>query len=303
MEISTATKYDGVLNLLKPPGMTSHDVVSFLRRQFGIKKIGHAGTLDPQAAGVLPLCLGQGTRLIEYLMNHDKEYLCEMTLGITTTTQDAWGEAVTCRDYRQVTLEMLQNILPRFVGEITQIVPSFSAVKVQGVPLYKRARKGLEITPVARQVYIYRLEIVKFTPPKVTMFIHCGKGTYVRTICHDLGKELGVGAHLSFLLRTRVGGFSLSDSLTLEEIASLQEKSLLPLEHCLHGMRKFVLADDDLRRIKTGQKVILPERQKIVKTAAIQPAEDVAILDEHGKIQAIASILSENEPKKILHGD
>lgn len=317
MEIIAAANYDGVLNLLKPPGMTSHDVVSFLRRQFGIKKIGHAGTLDPQAAGVLPLCLGQGTRLIEYLMNHDKEYLCEMTLGITTTTQDAWGEAVTCRDYRQVTLEMLQNALPRFVGEITQKVPSFSAVKVQGVPLYKRARKGEEITPVVRRVRIFHLEIVKFAPPKVTMLIHCGKGTYVRTICHDLGEELGVGAHLSFLLRTRVGGFSLSDSLTLEEIASLQEKSLLPIEYCLHGMKKIVLADDDLRRIKTGQKVILPEGRKIVEnsdvsvgnnTAGIHPEEDVAVLDGHGKIQAIASILSKKEikilkPKKVLIRD
>jgi tRNA pseudouridine55 synthase len=317
MEIIAAANYDGVLNLLKPPGMTSHDVVSFLRRQFGIKKIGHAGTLDPQAAGVLPLCLGQGTRLIEYLMNHDKEYLCEMTLGITTTTQDAWGEAVTCRDYRQVTLEMLQNALPRFVGEITQQVPSFSAVKVQGVPLYKRARQGAEITPVVRRVKIYHLEIVKFAPPKVTMFIHCGKGTYVRTICHDLGEELGVGAHLSFLLRTRVGSFSLADSLTLEEIASLQEKSLLPLEHCLQGMRKIVLEDADLRRIKTGQKVILPDKQKTVENAslitrhnpaAIHPEADVAILDKHGKIQAIASILSENKtnilkPKKVLNRD
>lgn len=317
MEINTAANYDGVLNLLKPPGMTSHDVVSFLRRQFGIKKIGHAGTLDPQAAGVLPLCLGQGTRLLEYLMNHDKEYLCEMTLGITTTTQDAWGEAVTYRGYRQVTLEMLQNALPRFVGEITQQVPSFSAVKVQGVPLYKRARQGAEITPVVRRVKIYHLEIVKFAPPKVTMFIHCGKGTYVRTICHDLGEELGVGAHLSFLLRTRVGSFSLADSLTLEEIASLQEKSLLPLEHCLQGMRKIVLEDADLRRIKTGQKVILPDKQKTVENAslitrhnpaAIHPEADVAILDKHGKIQAIASILSENKtnilkPKKVLNRD
>lgn len=322
MEINTATNYDGVLNLLKPPGMTSHDVVSFLRRQFGIKKIGHAGTLDPQAAGVLPLCLGQGTRLLEYLMDHDKEYLCEMTLGVTTTTQDAWGEAVTCRDYRQVTLEMLQNVLPRFVGEITQTVPAFSAVKVQGVPLYKRARQGVEISPVVRRVKIYHLEIVKFAPPKVTMFIHCGKGTYIRTICHDLGEELGVGAHLSFLLRTRVGSFSLADSLTLEEIALLQEKSLLPIEYCLQGMRQFVLADADLRRIKAGQKVVLPERQKIVKntgltarhTPAASQAEadvteaDVAVLDEHGKIQVIASILSENattilKPKKVLNRD
>lgn len=285
---------DGVINILKPPGMTSHDVVSFLRRQFKIKRIGHAGTLDPQAAGVLPLCLGQATRLVEFLTEHDKEYLCEMTLGITTTTQDAWGEVVERKDCRQITLEMIQQVLPQFSGEITQIVPAYSAVKVQGVPLYKRARLGMKIEPISRQVLIYKLEIIKFESPKLTFLVHCSKGTYVRTICHDLGKALGVGGHLSFLLRTRVGKFALADSLTLEEIAFLQEKSLLPLEHCVQGLAQIVLSDYELIKIKQGQKITITE-----STESIYPGADLAVLNGQGKLQAIATVLLVDQKRQL----
>lgn len=298
---------DGVVNILKPPGMTSHDVVSFLRRQFKIKKIGHAGTLDPQAAGVLPLCIGQGTRLLEYLTDHDKEYLCEMTLGLTTTTQDAWGEVVKCREYRHITLEMVQQNLSRFVGEITQIVPAYSAVKIQGVPLYKRARKGQEITPIMRKVHIYKIELVRFVPPKLAFAIHCSKGTYVRTICHDLGEALGVGGHMSFLLRTRVGEFNLMDSLTLEDVAALQEKSILPLEYCVQGLRKIVLADPEIRKIKLGQKIPYCGQETVGRKDSGEGCEaNVAIFDQQGKIQAIASLDSgkntnEIRPQKVLN--
>ncbi len=285
---------DGVINILKPPGMTSHDVVSFLRRQFKIKRIGHAGTLDPQAAGVLPLCLGQATRLVEFLTEHDKEYLCEMTLGITTTTQDAWGEVVERKNCRQITLEMIQQVLPQFSGEITQIVPAYSAVKVQGVPLYKRARLGMKIEPISRQVLIYKLEIIKFESPKLTFLVHCSKGTYVRTICHDLGKALGVGGHLSFLLRTRVGKFALADSLTLEEIAFLQEKSLLPLEHCVQGLAQIVLSDYELIKIKQGQKITITE-----STESIYPGADLAVLNGQGKLQAIATVLLVDQKRQL----
>lgn len=274
--------------------MTSHDVVSFLRRQFKIKRIGHAGTLDPQAAGVLPLCLGQATRLVEFLTEHDKEYLCEMTLGITTTTQDAWGEVVERKNCRQITLEMIQQVLPQFSGEITQIVPAYSAVKVQGVPLYKRARLGMKIEPISRQVLIYKLEIIKFESPKLTFLVHCSKGTYVRTICHDLGKALGVGGHLSFLLRTRVGKFALADSLTLEEIAFLQEKSLLPLEHCVQGLAQIVLSDYELIKIKQGQKITITE-----STESIYPGADLAVLNGQGKLQAIATVLLVDQKRQL----
>jgi tRNA pseudouridine55 synthase len=294
-------RLNGVINILKPPGMTSHDVVSFLRRQFKIKKIGHAGTLDPQAAGVLPLCLGQATRLIEFLTDHDKEYLCEMTLGITTTTQDAWGEVVERKDCRQITSEMIKQVLPQFNGKITQLVPAYSAVKVQGVPLYKKARLGMKIEPIARQVLIYKLEIIKFEPPKLTFLVHCSKGTYVRTICHDLGQALGVGGHLSFLLRTRVGKFVLADSLTLEEIAFLQEKSLLPLEYCVQGLAQIVLSDSELIKIKQGQKVTITEL-----TELITPGTDLAVLNDQGKLQAVATVLlveqkKQLQPKKVFN--
>lgn len=299
-------KLDGVLNILKPPGMTSHDVVSFLRRQLQTKKVGHAGTLDPQAAGVLAVCVGQGTRLIEYLTEHDKEYLCEMVLGISTTTQDAWGELVSQKDAGHITLAMIEAQLPRFSGTILQTAPAFSAVKVQGVPLYKKARQGQEVTPVVRQVQVHKIEILSFVPPKLMMRIHCSKGTYVRTICHDLGEALQVGGHMSFLLRTRVGAFGLEDSLTLEELASLKEKSLLPLEYCVRDLPQVVLSPPDLARIKRGQKVSLAQAVADLVVKPDTAARNLAVFDEQGKLQAIAVVIgnkdkTELQPKKVLN--
>lgn len=288
---------DGVLNVLKPPGMTSHDVVSFLRRALKIKKIGHAGTLDPQATGVLPLCLGQATRLVEFLMQQDKEYLCEMTLGITTVTQDAWGEVLQTSDYSHLSREEIKSKIPQFTGVITQTVPAYSAVKVEGIPLYKRTRLGMKTKPFSRQVVVYKIEIIKYEPPRLTFMVNCSKGTYVRTICHDLGEALGVGGHMSFLLRTKVGDFTLKESNTLEEISILKEKALLPLEVCVEGLPQIVLSEEELKKIKQGQTLALPETAPLLK--------DVAVFNEEGKLEAIAVFLTVNnkiilKPKKVF---
>lgn len=318
--------------------MTSHDVVSFLRRQFKIKKIGHAGTLDPQAAGVLPLCIGQATRLVEFLTSDDKEYFCEMRLGLTTTTQDAWGEVIRSNDYSQITLDEITKLIPQFTGEITQLTPAYSAVKIQGIPLYKRARLGMEIQPHPRQVFIYKLEIVKFEPPRLTFLVKCSKGTYVRTICHDLGEALGVGGHLSFLLRTRVGNFTLAESVTLEEVVALKEKALLPLESCIQELTQIVLTEKEIQKIKQGQLLYLhkPITAKLItdktkfqhdksneaisheevlheaisstvgsrlhdtiQLKSISAIKEAAVLNEKGKLQAIVVILK-NKNELIL---
>jgi len=275
---------DGVLNVLKPPGMTSHDVISFLRRELKMKKIGHAGTLDPQAVGVLPLCVGQATRLIEFLIHQDKEYLCEMTLGITTVTQDAWGEVVQTCDYDPLTLEEVASKIPQFIGTFTQTVPAYSAVKVEGIPLYKRTRLGMKTKTLSRQVLVYNLDLIKYEPPRLTFVIKCSKGTYVRTICHDWGQALGVGGHMSFLLRTKVGSFTLNDSKTLEEIAVLKEKALMPMEIGVESLEKIILTEDEINKIKQGQRLIWP------KTAPF--GNKVAIQNNAGKLQAIASIVT-----------
>lgn len=288
---------DGVLNILKPPGMTSHDVISFLRRELKTKRIGHAGTLDPQAAGVLPLCVGQATRLVEFLMHQDKEYLCEMTLGITTVTQDAWGEVLRTNDCSQLTLEKIKETIPQFTGAIRQTVPAYSAVKVEGLPLYKRTRLGMKTKPPTRQVFVYKIDIIKYEPPRLTFIINCTKGTYVRTICHDLGEALGVGGHMSFLLRTKVGNFTLKQSITLEETATLKEKALLPLEVCVEGLTQIVLPEKELKKIKQGQVLTLPEKVPLFKK--------IAVFNEKEKLEAIAAVLVVNnkitlKPEKVL---
>lgn len=287
---------NGVINVLKPPGMTSHDVISFLRRELHEKKIGHAGTLDPQAAGVLPVCVGQATRLVEYLSAASKEYLCHVTFGVTTTTQDAWGEVENCQCAEGLELDSIREVLPSFIGEITQITPAYSAVKVKGVPLYKLARQGKEIEVIPRQVTIHYLQILDYQTPVLSLLVGCSKGTYIRTLCHDLGQAVGLGGNMSFLLRTKVGGFSLAESHTLEEISALKEKVLLPLEYCVSDLPKIVLKSGEMIRLKQGQRV---------ECGAMLAGTTVAVFDEAGIVQAIADVIKGGteyylKPRKVL---
>lgn len=288
---------NGMINILKPPGMTSHDVVSFLRRVFGLKKIGHGGTLDPQAAGVLPVCLGQATRLLDYLSGKDKEYLCHLTLGTTTTTQDAWGDVVEQKPCSGLTLQDIERAIPAFWGEITQEPPMYSAIKLKGIPLYERARRGESIQVPARKVLIHWLKIIDYRPPVLIFGVRCSKGTYVRTICHDLGQTLGVGGHLSFLLRTRSGNFRLEDSYTLEEVALLKEKTILPPQYCIGDMTALVLEPLTIKLIKHGQEV--PFQGEYPNRGPM------AVLDVHGNLHAIVNLVQHGEqvllkPKKVF---
>jgi tRNA pseudouridine55 synthase len=212
---------NGFIVVDKPAGMTSHDVVHVLRRITGVKKVGHTGTLDPFATGVLPVALGEGTKAIQFLDESRKEYQAVLKLGETTDTQDLTG-AVTCRaDWRAVTPDSIEWVVAGYSGRISQVPPMFSALKHQGVPLYRLARRGVEIIRKARDVEIFSLVIDHLDLPEVAFTVSCSRGTYVRTLAHDMGAKLGCGAHLVRLQRTVSGPFNLNMALPLERLAAL----------------------------------------------------------------------------------
>jgi len=209
---------DGVVNVSKPAGWTSHDVVEKLRRSLGIRKVGHAGTLDPMATGVLPILIGKGTRLSEYLVEWDKEYEAVMRLGQDTDTQDATGAVIQERSYAGMTEESIRTAAAQFLGALQQVPPMYSALKVEGQPLYKLARAGKTVERAPRPITIYQLEVLKVEIPDVSFRVTCSKGTYIRTLCTDIGQTLGVGGHLRQLCRTRVGPFHIEDAMSPLEI-------------------------------------------------------------------------------------
>jgi tRNA pseudouridine55 synthase len=209
---------DGILNLDKPRGKTSFGVVALVRRLSGERRVGHAGTLDPDATGVLPVCLGQGTRLIEFLAEAKKIYRAEIELGIATDTYDAAGKVTQRCDVSSLTKEQVETALSSFSGFIDQIPPMYSAVKQQGIPLYRWARAGVELPRRARRVELSRLEIVDWQFPLFTAEVECSKGTYIRSLAHDLGQKLGCGAHLRNLVRLKSGPFHISDAVNISKL-------------------------------------------------------------------------------------
>ena len=222
---------NGFLVVLKPPGMTSSDVVVRIRRQLGRKeKVGHAGTLDPEASGVLPLMVGKAARLFDYLVEKEKTYIAELKPGYATDTQDAQGEIVSGTG-ETVSRETLENVLPRFIGDIMQVPPMFSALKRDGQKLCDLARQGIDVALEARPTQVHEIEILHALENGGFMLrIRCGKGTYIRTLCHDIGQALGTGAHMGLLLRTQTGMFTLEEAHTIEEIESCSDLSALMVE-------------------------------------------------------------------------
>ncbi len=209
---------NGIINVLKPSGMTSHDIVSFIRKRLNVKKVGHTGTLDPNAAGVLPICIGKATKISQYLTNHSKCYRAELTLGIQTDTQDKYGAVINTSNHN-VKKEDIYNVFSQFEGEIHQIPPMYSAIRKDGKRLYEIARKGKVIEREPRKVFIDSLNIVNILDNKKIIFdVLCSKGTYIRTLCNDIGLALNTYGCMTFLLRTSVGDFSLDKSYTIEEI-------------------------------------------------------------------------------------
>ncbi len=219
----------GFLNVDKPAGMTSHDVVQRIRRLMGIKKVGHTGTLDPLATGVLALAVGKGTRLIQFLDESEKVYQATIRLGVETDTNDREGDEVSRADASNITREGIESSVKKFIGEIEQVPPMFSAIKQNGQKLYKLARAGKSVEREPRKVSIKQIRIVDFQNPILNFTVTCSKGTYIRSLARDLGRELGCGAHLDQLRRTRSGPFNIDDARSLGEIADLYLKDQLPV--------------------------------------------------------------------------
>lgn len=217
----------GILNVYKEKGFTSHDVVAKLRGIIGQKKIGHTGTLDPDATGVLPVCLGKATKLCDLLTEKDKTYEAVLLLGKTTDTQDISGTVQLEKDVTGITEAMVRKVIQSFVGGYDQIPPMYSALKVNGKKLYELAREGIEIERKARRVEIFHIEIKEISLPRVRMEVSCSKGTYIRTLCHDIGEKLGCGGCMEELIRTKVSMFSIEESLTLSQIEEKKKKGEL----------------------------------------------------------------------------
>jgi tRNA pseudouridine55 synthase len=280
---------DGLLNLLKPPGMTSHDCVDALRRLVGTRRIGHTGTLDPSAAGVLLCCIGRATRLSEFLMAQDKAYRVEVLLGVSTTTGDALGEVIARREVH-VTREALDEVLRRFTGTIQQVPPMVSAVRREGVRLYQLARKGIEVERAPRAVTVYAIEVVRFDPPSVLLDISCSKGTYVRQLAHDIGEALGCGAHAAFMVRTRLGSHTLTESVTFEEVEEAVRKGefahlLIPPAQALRELPEVEVEGRLRTALLNGQSVPL---WKVAPHLSLEPGALVKVLDLEGNLLAIA---------------
>jgi tRNA pseudouridine55 synthase len=251
---------EGVVNINKPIGWTSHDVVAKIRGVLKIKKVGHTGTLDPQATGVLPVCLGKGTKIVPFLMDVEKEYNAVLRLGQETDTQDAAGKVIHSSDVPQQALDAVLETLQSFVGSYLQMPPMYSAVKVAGVPLYKAARLGKVIERTPREVSIRAIRFHKVEGNDVSFGVTCSKGTYVRTLCSDIGARLGVGGHLLSLERTRSGNFYLDDSIPLASFCDLYskggwEKEVYSLNEVLDALPAVWIKESHLQKINHGAPV------------------------------------------------
>ena len=245
----------GILLIDKPGGLTSHDVVRRVRRLLNTRRVGHTGTLDPMATGVLPVAVGEGTRLVQFLMEGDKEYRATLHLGIVTETQDAEGRVIEERSLGSITAENVLQVAARLTGEILQLPPMYSALKRDGVPLHRLARQGIEVERSARPVTVYRLTVTRIDLPEVDFTVACSKGTYVRTLAHDLGQILGCGAHLTALRRSRSGPFHESDCLslaTLEELGIEALPKLLGPREVLAQMTALEINHTAAERLKQG---------------------------------------------------
>ena len=232
----------GFLNILKPPGMSSHDVVGYVRRVLHTKKVGHAGTLDPAAAGVLPVAVGTATRLIEYLELTDKTYRAEIKLGIATDSGDDTGKVLTSQtDWSDFDRSKLDEVMAQFTGKIRQTPPAHSAIKINGQKACDLLRAGKVVDVPSREVTIYRLELLAHNHDMLLIDCDCSKGTYIRSLCQDIGEALGVPATMAFLLRRRVGEFTAESALALEELAAAGANALLPVDKYLSNMQRFDL--------------------------------------------------------------
>jgi tRNA pseudouridine55 synthase len=256
----TKATVDGILNIDKPGGVTSYRIVALVKRLSNQRRVGHAGTLDPIATGVLPICLGQGTRIVEYLAESPKTYQAQIELGVATDTYDATGQITGEADPSGISREQVASALDAFRGVTEQTPPMYSAVKHRGQRLYHLARSGVWVTRRSRPVEIYELEIVNWQPPQVTVMVSCAKGTYIRSLAHDLGQSLGCGANLKGLVRSRYGPFDIKTAITVPRLEDAfrqgcWQRFLHPIDTVLQSWSAVVVNEATERAIGTGQPV------------------------------------------------
>jgi tRNA pseudouridine55 synthase len=266
----------GILLINKPPHITSHDAVQRVRNRLRTRRVGHSGTLDPIGTGLLVMGVGIATRFLKYLQLEPKVYVGEITLGVTTDTHDAEGTVIAQRDITGITLQKIRETAQKFVGEIEQIPPMYSAVKIQGERLYHKARRGEEVPRPPKRIHIYEFEISDYTPPVAHFLLKCGGGTYVRTLAHDLGEALGVGAHLSALTRTQMGRFTLENACFPDDV---EDHHLIPLEEALSPMPMVELNPAQTSAVLHGQPIRMP---------LYPEAPYLGLKDHHGHFLAVA---------------
>ena len=253
---------NGILNINKPARKTSLDIVTLLRRWSRQQHIGHAGTLDPEATGVLPICLGQAARVSPFIVAASKTYQAELELGVSTDTYDAEGKVTKRVDHSHITREQVEGLFPSLSGTILQKPPMYSALKHQGERLYKLARAGITVEREERKVEVFRLELLQWHPPFLTIEVDCGKGTYIRSLAHDLGESLGCGAYITRLVRLRCGPFNITDSLTLPQLEdafchNYWQDFLYPMDTVLEHWIAAIVGEEKERAISNGQPLAL----------------------------------------------
>jgi len=298
---------NGILNINKPQGLTSFEVVARVKRITGERHTGHAGTLDPLATGVLPICLGKATRVIEYLFNQTKTYLSEIEFGIATDTYDSTGKILRTVDVSGISLERVEKALEGFRGVISQIPPMYSALKHKGRPLYKLARQGIEVERPSRPAQIFSLEITNWQPPVATLEIVCGKGTYIRSLANDLGEALGYGAVMKSLIRSRVGPFDLQEALTLAQLEEaarlgLVDKYLFPPDFVLDSFAALVVNAEQQCALIHGNPVTVVFNDKF-DSSTIAPGTRCRVYTADGSFLGVVRYESENHcwrPEKIF---
>ncbi len=263
---------DGILNINKPAGKTSYGVVAMVKRLTGERRVGHAGTLDPDATGVLPVCLGKGTRIVEYLSAAAKTYRAAIELGAATDTYDAGGRITQRGDPSGIDRTQLESALAPFRGTIGQTPPMYSALKHRGQPLYKLARAGISIERKSRPVTVHRLEITGWQPPVVTLEIECSKGTYIRSLAHDLGQALGCGAYLKSLIRTRYGPFDINEAVSMPQLEEAcregnRERFVYAVDYVLQDYRAVVIDEAAEKAMRQGNLLTLEPVNELDTTA------------------------------------
>ncbi len=304
----------GVMVVDKPVGLTSHDVVQIVRRGTGIRRAGHTGTLDPRASGVLVILIGPAVRLSEFISAADKRYQATIRLGTSTDTYDSEGRIVRHADVSNITEEQFTELLKKYEGEIEQVPPPFSAVKVKGRKAYEHARKGEKVELKPRKIKVYSLDVLEWAPPEAVLDVYCSSGTYVRSLANDLGEELGTGAYLIGLRRTKSGRFTLRDAVPLRQLqdaflAGEWYRYLIPAAEALADWPGIELTSEEVEKVRYGHRIPAgPDARELVDPANHPYAEEgnlgmVRAITEQGDLVAIMKYIEEDnewQPKKVF---